>query len=429
MYVRRDRYPPIFLLGMLVPVYAWSTQETTISEEDLLADVAQIEQEIALAEEDVARFEEGSIKVLYDYRLAVLTLSKALLDQRVKALRAGVPVDASLTVTEPNPERLSEILSDMEKAQRKLAAAESDAAQAPSGLPKALADNQVATARQILATLQLAYYRDRYGLHFEPTAQQPSSGGNGKQQEAIAGGEQGGVATDIAWADSRYPDIDYSKPAFQALAQQDSIISGWWGIRKSKAEIDDSPTVHAFNVSATEGARFEPHLSVICQEGETKLLFQPGDLLVDEDGNLEAEIRIDADAAQTMSWNATTHNKSAGLFGERAEAFLKDIKGAKTLYVRLTERYGERHDAKFILSGFQKVIEGVAEACQWSTLVKSDIEAVQSALKSLGYYKGTVDGSWGKGSQQALNAWQEARGIPITQALTAKTARTLVGEK
>jgi hypothetical protein len=426
MKVRRIPWARAGMRGLLALILACSAHAETLSEADLTADIDQIEREIAEAERDVAESEEPSTKTLYQHRLAVLRLSKALLDQRIRALKAGIPVDTSLPITQPNPEQLPEILADIERAQKILAAAEAESAKIDGGLGKALAEKRVATARQTLATLRLAYYRDRYGLHLRETLQQPPDQENGTPMEAEAVAAQDIASLATEWADPRYPDIDYATLAFQALAQQNSTISGWWGIRESKAEIDDSPTVHAFNVSATEGALFEPHLAVICQEGETKILFQPGDLLVDDGGTLQTEIRIDEEQPRSTSWNATTHGKSAGLFGTDAEDFLKGLKGAETLYVRLTERYGERHDAKFILAGFEEVINRAAGACQWSTLSQKDFEAVQAALKSLGHYKGAVDGDWGKGSQRAFNAWQEANGDPKTESLTADAVSKLI---
>lgn len=421
-------WPPLWKLGFLALLFSWATYAQSISEGDLLVDLEQLQQEIAAAESDVERLEGGSTKSLYDHRLAVLRLSKALLDQRLEALRAGVPVETSLAVTKPNPDQLTEILADIEQAQENLAAAESESARIAGGLAKALAETRVATARQILATLQLAYYRDRYGLHLTATTQQASGGGDCELQEKKTTSEDEKAAISVEWSDPRHPEIDYTKLAFQALAQQGGTISGWWGIRKGKADIDDSPTVQAFNVSATEGSNLVPHLATICREGETKLLFKPGDALIDEDGKHQIEIRIDSNAAQSTSWNATANNKSAGLFGKQAMAFLRKLKGAQTLYIRLTEPNGERHDAKFYLSGFQEAVESVADACQWSTLSKKDIKAVQSALRKLGHYRGTVDGSWGKGSLRALNAWQKATGTPITPTLTEEAARKLISE-
>jgi hypothetical protein len=427
MKIRRGTRALFWVQALFALFLAAAAEAGAVSEADLVADIEQIEREIAEAEKDVSLFEDISTKSLYEHRLAVLRLSKALLDQRIRALRAGIPIDTSLPVTRPDPAQLPEILADIQRTRKNLAAAEAESAKIGGGLGKALAEKRVATARQTLAMLQLAYYRDRYGLHLRETLQQPPGEENGELADAQAAAERDIQALATEWADPRYPDIDYATLAFQALAQQNSTISGWWGIRESKAEIDDSPTVHAFNVSATEGAFFEPHLAVICQEGETKLLFQPGDILVDDGGTVRTEIRIDEEPPRSTSWSATTHGKSAGLFGKDAVEFLKDLKGAQTLYVRLTERYGERHDAKFILAGFEDVIASAAEACEWSTLSKRDFEAVQSALKSLGHYKGTVDGAWGKGSQRALNAWQEANGIPKTESLTAETATRLIG--
>lgn len=419
---------PLRILGSLAVLFSWTVHAQSVSEEDLLADVEQLRQEIATAESNAEHFEEGVTKTLLHRRLDVLQLSKALLDQRLMALRAGIPVETTLSVTQPDTDRLTEILADIQQAQEDLAAAESESATIAGGLAKALAETRVATARQILATLRLAYYRDRYGLHLEPAPQPCAGEADTDQGEKNTASETEETATIVEWSDPRYPDIDYTKLAFQALAQQNSTMSGWWGIRIGKADIDDSPMVQAFNVSATAGTALEPHLAMICREGETKLLFKSGELLVEEDGEYKVEIRIDSDPAKSASWNATTNGKSAGLFGKQAQTFLRELKSAETLYIRLTDGNDERHDAKFLLSGIHEALHTVADACNWSTLSKADIKSIQSKLRSLGHYRGTVDGSWGKGSLRALNAWQDANGIPKTKTLTDETAGKLIGE-
>lgn len=55
----------------------------------------------------------------------------------------------------------------------------------------------------------------------------------------------------------------------------------------------------------------------------------------------------------------------------------------------------------------------------------ANVKAVQTALKNLGYYTSTVDGSWGKRTMCAVMAFQSDRGITVDGVVGAGTERAL----
>lgn len=57
----------------------------------------------------------------------------------------------------------------------------------------------------------------------------------------------------------------------------------------------------------------------------------------------------------------------------------------------------------------------------------SDVTALQSVLRSTGYYSGNVDGSYGGGTQAAVEAYQRAAGLRVTGMAGPTTQRLLYG--
>ncbi len=55
----------------------------------------------------------------------------------------------------------------------------------------------------------------------------------------------------------------------------------------------------------------------------------------------------------------------------------------------------------------------------------SENKAVQQKLKELGYYKGSVDGIYGKGTRSAVISFQKARGLVADGIVGPKTAKAL----
>ena len=137
--------------------------------------------------------------------------------------------------------------------------------------------------------------------------------------------------------------------------------------------------------------------------------------------------RIDSNPAQSTRWNELTNNKGAGLFGSGSEGFLRGLYDAESFFIRLTDGNGRRYDAEFDLAGIQDAIEAVASACGWSTvdLSPDDYRAIQTLLNAGGFDTGTPDGVWGNGSRNAMRAFQEQNGLPVTGAADRATLEAL----
>lgn len=60
--------------------------------------------------------------------------------------------------------------------------------------------------------------------------------------------------------------------------------------------------------------------------------------------------------------------------------------------------------------------------------VQADAKLVQGKLKSLGFYEGSVDGAFGKGSQAALVKFKTAKGLERTPNWDARTQAAMFGE-
>jgi N-acetylmuramoyl-L-alanine amidase len=53
------------------------------------------------------------------------------------------------------------------------------------------------------------------------------------------------------------------------------------------------------------------------------------------------------------------------------------------------------------------------------------VAAAQQRLRQQGFYRGRIDGHWGRGTQAALSRFQQARGLVVTGQLDYETARAL----
>ncbi|MBU2868557.1 serine protease [Pacificibacter marinus] len=62
-----------------------------------------------------------------------------------------------------------------------------------------------------------------------------------------------------------------------------------------------------------------------------------------------------------------------------------------------------------------------------STLDRAGREELQVALKFAGFYKSTIDGSFGRGTRGSMSAWQESKGYQSTGVLTTAQRAEVVG--
>ena len=66
-----------------------------------------------------------------------------------------------------------------------------------------------------------------------------------------------------------------------------------------------------------------------------------------------------------------------------------------------------------------------AAAAASNTLSRAAVRNVQSRLRTLGFYRGQVDGAWGAGTQAAIERFQQGRGLQPTGQINPATAQAL----
>jgi len=59
------------------------------------------------------------------------------------------------------------------------------------------------------------------------------------------------------------------------------------------------------------------------------------------------------------------------------------------------------------------------------SLSRAAVRNVQGRLRALGFYRGTVDGLWGAGTQAAIERFQQGRGLQPTGQLNPATAQAM----
>ncbi|XKH60758.1 peptidoglycan-binding protein [Halomonas sediminis] len=398
------------------------------------AEINAINEQIADVEATISSYEGGLIRVLAETRREALLLLRTVVKNRQQAEAGGAQIEVTVPAVEPSPERAEQLLGEMVAQKKKIEEAEKEAASV-GGLIRAMALSRVETEKFTLAQLQMAYLQARYGIafpmkfDFSSTTSFTSNGDMPDENAASSMDELSG--TDLSWADPDYPEIDYSLIPFEQAHNEGNQISGWWVIEEKQAAIDDSLKIFAINYSEYNDHSFSNFTGLItrCSEGETSLIFVQDDFLMSElrRNSFDIIYRIDENPAQSSRWNELTSNKGAGIFGSSAESFLRKLYDAELFFIRLTERNGQQHDAEFDLAGVQDAIGAVASACGWSTLDLSqdDYRAIQTMLNVGGFEAGATDGIWGGGSRNAMRAFQEQNGLPVTGAPDRATLNAL----
>lgn len=396
----------------------------------LSSELADIERQLAEIDAQASRYDGGLILTLIEARREALLLARTLIENRINAEAGGVTVEVTVSAVQPDDERAAQILGEMASVQQRIEEAEHEAATG-GGLIQALALSRVETERLTMAQLQMGYLQAKYGIAFpvmvpQPVASQPAAE---PTDETVTPPDD--TAQTVAWADSRFPAIDYTLAPFEQANRDGDRISGWWTIESTKAAVDDSPQVLAVNHSQFQQNSFMGQTALVarCIEGETAFVFLQDDFLMSDfrRNSFEMILRIDDQSSQQSRWNSLTSNKGAGLFGRDAETFIRSVYDAERLFIRLVESNGQQHDALFELAGAQDVFEEVAAACGWTTLSLSvdDYRAIQTLLNAGGFDVGAPDGQWGPASQRAMRDYQASVGLPETGAPDRATLERL----
>lgn len=408
-----------FHLGVFVLATAMAVGPALAQQADPLSELPTIEERIEEAQQTIAQFDGGAIQALAQYRLEVLRLNRALIENRALGDAAGLTPELVIPSVEPDPDRAAEILADIKNQQNVIETARREA-ETSGGLVQALALSRLETEKLTLAQLRLAWLQAQYGIATpQITAAAPPEVAN---PDSTPEDDDVGAASDVPWADPDHPEIDYAAEPFPSLAESDFRFKGWFAIQETRAAVDDSPKVLAINFSAFDTKAFsgQRRLLLQCVEGTPSVVYNTGDIILSDfqSNTVPVVVRIDDAAAENQSWNQLTNNKGGGLFGERGLRFIRSLYDADTLFLRAEGNRGREHDARFDLAGVKASAEAVAAACGVSLLAlnRDDYRAIQTLLNNAGFDTGTPDGIWGSGSQAAMKAFQEANDLPATGA-------------
>ena len=416
--------PFVFAISLAAALPAFAQQAS------LSAELADIERQLTEIEARAARYDGGMILTLIDARREALLLARTLIENRINAEAGSATVQVTIPAVQPDDARAAQILGEMAAVQQRIEEAEREAATG-GGLIQALALSRAETERLTLAQLQMGYLQAKYGIAFPVIAAQPAASSPAVVPAADTATPPEGAALTVAWADSRFPSVDYTLAPFEQANRNGHRISGWWTIESSRAAVDDSPQIVAVNHSQFRPNSFMGQTALVarCNEGETAFVFVQEDFLMNDfrRNSFEMTLRIDDQPSQQSRWSSLTSNKGAGLFGREAETFIRSIYEAERLFIRLVESNGRQHDALFELAGAQDTFDEVAAACGWTTLSLSgdDYRAIQTLLNAGGFDAGTPDGQWGPASQRAMRAYQVSVGLPETGAPDRATLERL----
>lgn len=391
------------------------------------SDLSEVRSEIAEVEAAPAPDPGSLIGALRQARLEALHLLEATLSARIEADATGAPVEIVRRQHAPDAAEAERLLGEIQGQMKVIAATEAEIEKL-AGLTQALAVSRLETEKLILASLKAAWMQAEYGLAIPVVTRERGN------LTATAPSAQEDPPTDEtrevpAWADPDHPEIDYSTSPYPGFAEAGYSFHGNWGIELSENDLDDSDEIWAVNVSAWgDGYNDKQTLNMGCIEGQPRLIYNPDKyMLSDRNNKVKVDYRIDDQSPVSTNWSITTSNQAAGLFGAEAPRLMRKLIGAESLFIRFTERDGDRHEARFALAGTERVVERISAVCGFSLLELSreDIRQVQTLLNAAGFNSGPPDGVWGDGSKRAMRAFQEARGLPVTGAISREVLSAL----
>ncbi|MEO3430158.1 peptidoglycan-binding domain-containing protein [Pelagibius sp. CAU 1746] len=246
-----------------------------------------------------------------------------------------------------------------------------------------------------------------------------------------ASGLAGNSEARPAWADPRHPEIDYRTAVFLSGHQSGDSMSGWWMVGEEKSRLDDSLTTIAKNVSQFDMNRRNGQMLLLarCHEGRTALAFVGADIRIGhvDDYGLFLDHRIDEQRADRKRWTPLSSGRGAILFSNRAVNFMRHIKHAEKLYLRIKTKRAGIYDADFSMAGAERAFQAVAVACGWDlwNYAVEDYKEIQLLLKSAGFDPGETEGRWSEGSEKALAEFQASVGLPASGLPDYETIKTL----
>ena len=373
---------------------------------------------------------EPAVRQKAQERLAVLQLTRAILQNRIIALEGGAAVEVEVAATPPDMAEVAAITGQMAAVEDAIAKAEATV-QNEEGVNRAIALTRLEAEKLALAELRVAYVRARFG---SAVALSDSFAGDADATVSAAAAPRAtqSAASAAVWADRRYPDIDYSHPLFEAAYNSGSWISGWWTISTGR----DRDSLVAQNLSAyasdAGGGDTGLLLQVSCGASSVEVsVTSPGRFLR---GNTNRSGQQVFDVAYRSSRGVLSRGEwlslaggGAGVEGEAALDLIDEMYGARTLFVEVIDASNRRHQAEFELDGFDQVADAGEEACAEPELAlnRSDYRLIQTLLNIAGFDAGSADGIWGPRSANAMRGYQQSNGVEVTGSPNRETLALL----
>lgn len=131
-----------------------------------------------------------------------------------------------------------------------------------------------------------------------------------------------------------------------------------WQVKESKSPVDDRAQISG-TLAAVDGKAV---LMVRCHDGVTEVAIV-SDSYIGSGKPVRIVLRVNAAPAITETWNPSSNGR--GAFAPYAIKALKALPDSATLFVRLHDATGSRHDATFQLGGIGPLREKIAKVCQW----------------------------------------------------------------
>ncbi len=418
------------VIALMQPADCVAQSETEVTQDaataEMTEDLARIEALILEVQAERARYAGGTIRLVLDYRLAVLGLTRDLLDQRLHAPEVTVAVP----VTQPDREAAAELAAEIGEAEADVALAEVQAI-GRGGLVGAVAQMELAAARMRVSLLEFALLSRQYGLGLpmlDPSAISAEGRGSDVEDQGMAVGlagpeDTGGMSPAEFRRERRYESFSRTWSASGSVTR-----AGEWLILRHRSPLDDSLSVTAMNIAEVPTMGGISTLTLYCVEDEEAALADFDEyLLGGRRDRVWAQYRFDDDLPESAYWSLSTSHEATGLWGEAARPFMERLADAERFYLRVTEDDNEAHDFSISLTGIDEAVAAVADACGWLAdgLSQEQIMGVQTILSGLGYDTGGVDGIWGSGSRNALQRYQQDLDLETTGVLDRSTLESL----
>ena len=136
-------------------------QKNEISRLELKLD--EIGQQISDANKENEEYSGGLIKTYIEVRIQLYEINKALVEQQIIAIESGTQTSIEITGLKPEPEKLDQLLADIEAQKIKNDETRAEIAKYGAGLIKATYQSALATGEYTLSLLEHQYFLAKYG--------------------------------------------------------------------------------------------------------------------------------------------------------------------------------------------------------------------------------------------------------------------------